>query len=64
MGHKERLIFQLTLAQPDKREKEYKIFEGEPSFFNLDQKDMQEFVNGEVVKVKEFLNREYRRHPH
>jgi hypothetical protein len=64
MGHKERLIFQLTLAQPDNREKEYKIFEGKPSFFNLDQKGKQDFINCEVTKVKRFLDREYRKHPH
>lgn len=65
MGHKERLIFQLTLARPDNRETEYKIFEGEPSFFKLAQKDKQAFVNSEIIKVKKFLDREYRNlHPH
>lgn len=58
---KKRLIFQLivTPASPGRRKKDYKIFEGDPSFFKLSQKEKKDFINGEIIKVKEFLNMEY-----
>jgi len=61
MGRKNNLIFQLTVAHAtaSEREKEYKIFDGEPSFFNLSQKERKAFINQELIKVKEFLEREY-----
>ncbi len=61
MKHKNRLIFRLTVtpASPDRRKKEYKIFEGEPSFFKLSHKEKKDFIDGEIIKVKEFLNKEY-----
>lgn len=62
MGRKNNLIFQLTVAHANasEREKEYKIFDGEPSFFNLSKKERKDFINQEIIKVKEFLDREYR----
>jgi hypothetical protein len=62
MVHKERLIFLLTVApgSTERREKEYKIFDGEPSFFKLSKKEKKDFINGEIIKVKEFLDKEYR----
>ncbi len=61
MGHKNNLIFQLTVTPTNvgERDKEYKIFDGEPSFFDLSQKDRKDFLNQEIAKVKEFLDREY-----
>lgn len=62
MGRKNNLIFQLTVAHANanEREKEYQIFDGEPSFFNLSKKERKDFINQELIKVKEFLDREYR----
>lgn len=61
MKHKDRLIFRLTVtpASPERREKEYKIFEGEPSFFKLSHKEKKNFIDDEITKVKEFLDKEY-----
>ena len=42
-----------------RREKEYKIFEGEPSFFKLSKKEKKDIIDGEIIKVKEFLDKEY-----
>jgi len=63
MGRKNNLIFQLTVGHVNasEREKEYKIFDGEPSFFNLSKKERKDFINQELIKVKEFLDREYRK---
>ena len=64
MVHTNRLIFQLTVtpASPKRRKKEYKIFEGEPSFFELSKKEKKDFIDGEIIKVKEFLDKEYMKH--
>lgn len=61
MGHKNNLIFQLTVTHADAGEgdKEYKIFDGEPSFFNLSNNERKDFIDEEIIKVKEFLTREY-----
>ena len=61
MAYKKRLIFSLTVApaSTDRREKEYKIFEGEPSFFKLSKKEKKDIIDGEIIKVKEFLDKEY-----
>lgn len=63
MRQKNRIIFRLTVtpANAGEREREYKIFEGEPSFFNLSRKERRVFVEREIDRVKEFLDREYRR---
>jgi hypothetical protein len=63
MRQKDRIIFRLTVTPADAggREKEYKIFEGEPSFFNLSRKERRMFVEREIIRVKEFLDQEYRR---
>jgi hypothetical protein len=49
----------VTPASPERREKEYKIFEGEPSFFKLSHKEKKNFIDDEITKVKEFLDKEY-----
>ncbi|MCP5104989.1 MAG: hypothetical protein GY950_16500 [bacterium] len=60
--NKDKLIFTLTVAPANagERDKEYTIFEGEPSFFNLPKEKRKDFINREIIKVKEFINREYR----
>lgn len=64
MRQKNRIIFRLTVtpANAGGREKEYKIYDGEPSFFNLSRKERKVFVENEISRVKDFLDREYR-HP-
>ena len=61
MKEKNRLIFRLTVtpASQERRKKEYKIFEGEPSFFKLSHKEKKDFIDGEIIKVKEFLDKIY-----
>jgi hypothetical protein len=64
MKQNDRIIFRLTVtpANAGGREKEYKIFDGDPSFFKLSRKERRVFVEREISRVKEFLDREYR-HP-